>query len=174
MKIEDNRGTYLKVKMRKSTIEYAASLWMSNQKIIEINVQQTPNGIVVHTEGYVKLPLGGGEKDFSANAMNARVPRKEGWHAIEELWQKLSTLSGAATELTTNAPPPPPPQYQQPQSPQQKEAPPPPPASPKAKGRRQETQTPSKIPKFCAFCGTSLGERAEKTKFCPNCGEKIA
>jgi len=171
IKIEENRGTYLKVKLKKTLS--SAGLFVEAPKIIEINVQQTPNGIVVHTEGFVKLPFGGGEKDFSANAMNARAPRKEGWRAIEDLWQRLSILSGATTQHMPNAPPPPPPQYQQPQSPEQKDYPPPPPPQAKAKSRRQETQTPSKIPKFCPFCGTSLGERAEKIKFCPNCGEKI-
>ena len=66
IKIEENRGTYLRVKLKKTL--GSAGLFVEAKKIIEIDVQQTPNGIAVHTEGYVKLPLGGGEKDFSANS----------------------------------------------------------------------------------------------------------
>ena len=58
MKIEENRGTYLKVRLPKSGTEWAASFVMETAKIIEIGVSQDPRGAVVHTEGYVKPPLG--------------------------------------------------------------------------------------------------------------------
>lgn len=63
IKVEENRGTYLKVRLPKGTAEYAASFIWETLKMIEITVNQDPRGVVVHAEGYIK-PRWGKRRSF--------------------------------------------------------------------------------------------------------------
>jgi hypothetical protein len=181
----ENNPQYIKGKM-------GVGIWQAI-RYFQVSFMQAQNGVVAHTEGWISQAPFGGEKDLSANAIAAALPRREGWHVMERLWVALQNISSipqpsvpqSARAIPSQQPsyPPPPPRYQQPQSPQQTPPPPPPqyqqpsyqpPPPTKAKGGHQEAQTSSKTPKFCSSCGASLGERAVNIKFCPNCGERIA
>ncbi len=177
--VESNTGTFVRVRLPKSGTEKLASFVLENKKIIEITINQMPNAIVVHTEGFVKL---GSEEEFSPNAVMGGVPKRIGWNAIQDLWQRLMTLSGSQGQ-SMPAPP------QQPFKQQQQAAYPPPPpppdnkvppiiqptyASPKVASSIDNQAKPSGVkPNFCPGCGYSLREQIKKTNFCPNCGEKL-
>jgi hypothetical protein len=119
--VEENNGTHLRVRVPKSGAEKASSFVAEVLKVIEITIQQAPNSIVIHTEGFVKSPLGGGEQEFSPNAIVGGLPKKVGWKAIEDLWRRLLLLSSGTTQqmptpTQTVYPIPPPiqkPSYQQ-------------------------------------------------------------
>jgi hypothetical protein len=58
----------------------------------EITIRTELNGINVHTEGWVSM-FGVGENNFAENPTLMRVPRKQGWEIISNLWTKLEAIS---------------------------------------------------------------------------------
>lgn len=57
----------------------------------ELTFKQDRGTIVVHTEGYVKSF--GSEQDFSPDAVMGGLPRRRGWNAVQDLWNRLAYLS---------------------------------------------------------------------------------
>ncbi len=63
----------------------------------EISFKQDRSSVVVHAEGYVKSLAS--EQDFSPDAVMGGLPRRRGWNAIQDLWNRLAYMSpGSARE----------------------------------------------------------------------------
>lgn len=146
--MNDSRGTNVKIRM-------GVGYWQSS-RFFEISIRPDSNGVVVHTVGYTKA--WGQEEDLSPNAISGALPRREGWRAIEDLWNRLASPSAAL------------------------------PASPPSAGRsraaggqgpsraKQGDQAKAAVPPGvsvmlrCRGCGTLVPETA---KFCGKCGESM-
>jgi hypothetical protein len=178
LKIEENNGTHLRVKLPKKSFTQD-SLVMENLKIIEITIQQTSNTVMVHTEGFVKSPLGGGEQEFSPNAVVGGLPKKAGWKAIEDLWKRLGLLSSGPmqqmptpTQAGYAVPPPiPQPPYQhQTTAPtaQQRTYPPPSDGQPENQQKAPLSSSPqAEYPPPPSLEGVADGESQRKLQFPP-------
>lgn len=71
-----------------------SGLGFSLPKYFEVSFKPDPNGVIVHTEGWISV-FDIRERRFSKTALAyAGVPRKKGWTVIERLWQRLKVLSG--------------------------------------------------------------------------------
>ena len=175
MKIEENRGTYLRVRLPKSGMEWAASFVMETAKIVEIGVSQDPRGVLVHTEGYVKPPLGG-EQEFSASAVMAGVPKRAGWGAMEDLWARLGTLLAIVPQQVPYAAQQPwpvsPPASAPPQPSPADRAMPVPQAQP-GYGVPGPGHQPSVGPPQPATVGVQAQSFASPSQFCSSCGAAV-
>lgn len=123
--IVDDRQTYIK-------IQDGVGIW-EGIRYFEISLRQDQNGVVVHTEGYVKTL--GSESDLSPGAISAALPRRKGFRAIQDLWNRLGHMSARGPQAQTPAPSQPTPAQAPPQqapapAPQQRPPPPPPPQPP--------------------------------------------
>ncbi len=123
-------------------------------RLFEITLrQQDKDTVVVHTEGYVKVL--GGEKDFNPKALNAGIPRRKGWKAIQDLWNRLSYMSAGGPQAPVPQQQAPVYQQQAPAPAPVRQAPPPPP---------QPQQYP------CQKCGQPLSFIQQYNRwYCYNC-----
>jgi DNA-binding transcriptional ArsR family regulator len=61
-------------------------------KYFEVSLKSNPNGVTVHTEGWISL-YDVSERSFSKTALTTGgIPRKKGWEVIERLWNRLHLL----------------------------------------------------------------------------------
>jgi hypothetical protein len=75
-------------------------LGLTAPKYFEVSLRPQENGVLVHTEGWIGV-YGMSESSFSKSAFLGGIPRRKGWKTIEDLWNRLKSMS--------NRPPPPPP-----------------------------------------------------------------
>ncbi len=83
--VDDSSGTYVKVRMGAGA--------MQASRFFEISIRPDSNGVSVHTEGYTKA--WGQEQDLSPSAISGALPRRQGWRAIEDLWNRIASSSRA-------------------------------------------------------------------------------
>lgn len=126
------------------TIQMGAGISQA-ARYVEISWRAYQGGVSVHTEGYAKGL--GQEMDFNPSALGGGLPRREGWRAINDLWNRLMWLSSQA-------------------------APPGPPAAPVPAPAPAATAPPaaSGDQVFCTSCGTA---HASTAKFCGKCGTRL-
>jgi hypothetical protein len=67
-------------------------LGLTAPKYFEISFKSAENGGMVHTEGWIGV-YGISEQNFSKTALLAGIPRRKGWKAMENLWNKLQAMS---------------------------------------------------------------------------------
>jgi len=63
-------------------------------KYFQVSFLPAQGGITAHTEGWITL-YGFKDQDFSPKALAGGIPRREGWHAMERLWNTLQAFSKA-------------------------------------------------------------------------------
>lgn len=146
--VDDPRGTYVKVRMGVGA--------MQASRFFELSIRPGPNGVSVHTEGYIKA--WGQEQDLSPSAISGGLPRRQGWRAIEDLWNRLASSARAPPEAgtpagvgTAGAPP----------SRSNRELP----------GEKPAVDPGVTVMVRCGNCGALAPEMA---KFCGKCGESLA
>ena len=61
-------------------------------KYFQLSFKPAQGGVAVRTEGWIGV-YGVSEQSFSASALMAGIPRREGWHAMERLWATLRAMS---------------------------------------------------------------------------------
>lgn len=91
--VVENTWNYAKIRLEVKLRE-AAMIGAGGWRHIEATVNQAPNGVIVHTEGYV----GGGhftwgEQDFAPDVIMGGIPRRKGWKTITEFWSMLESMS---------------------------------------------------------------------------------
>jgi hypothetical protein len=65
-------------------------------KYFEITYRQDGDGVAVHTEGWISV-FDVSEKSFTNSILSkANIPRRQGWKAITNLWERLETISRPA------------------------------------------------------------------------------
>jgi hypothetical protein len=74
-------------------------LGLTAPKYFEVTYKPQDYGVLVHTEGWIGV-YGMSESSFSKSAFIGVIPRRKGWKTIEQLWNRLKTMS--------RLPPPPP------------------------------------------------------------------
>jgi hypothetical protein len=67
-------------------------LGLTAPKYFEVSFKPNQNGIMVHTEGWIGV-YGVSEKSFSKGAFFGGIPRRKGWKVIEQLWNRLKSMS---------------------------------------------------------------------------------
>ena len=69
-----------------------SGLGLTAPRYFEITIKSEPNGVLVHTEGWVSL-FDLRELSFvQRGVFTGAVPRKQGWAIMEKLWNRLSAL----------------------------------------------------------------------------------
>jgi DNA-binding transcriptional ArsR family regulator len=62
-------------------------------KYFEVSLKPDQNGVMVHTEGWISL-YDVSEKSFSNKILlSGNIPRRKGWKVINNLWNRLQTMS---------------------------------------------------------------------------------
>jgi hypothetical protein len=61
-------------------------------KYFEVSYRPQDNGVLVHTEGWIGV-YGMAESSFSKSALLGGIPRRKGWKTIEQLWNRLRSMS---------------------------------------------------------------------------------
>ena len=163
----------LRVSRKAEAAEWLVSAYWNNPALIQIIITQEQPGAIVRAEGWV--PSLGTEMDFSPDAVSGVLPRKQGWQAIEGLWQRLSILSDLHGQIHGSEQTPPPSAYPQssgtiPTAPPQSGTAPShmPPLSQAAQTSRTAGAGP--IPRFCGYCGKPI---SFEDSFCTECGRPI-
>jgi hypothetical protein len=64
-------------------------------KYFQVTFTPTQSGIIAQTEGWITV-YGLADSDFSPTALGAGIPRREGWNAMERLWNTLQAFSQTA------------------------------------------------------------------------------
>jgi hypothetical protein len=67
-------------------------LGLTAPKYFEVSYSLQEKGVLVHTEGWIGV-YGVSESSFSKNAFLAGIPRRKGWKTIEQLWNRLNSMS---------------------------------------------------------------------------------
>jgi len=67
-------------------------LGLTAPKYFEISFKPAQGGITVHTEGWIGV-YGVSEQSFSAKAIIGGIPRRKGWKVMENLWNRLKSMS---------------------------------------------------------------------------------
>ena len=84
------------VNVIENTLNYIKGQWGSGlwtaPKYFQVSFLQSQEGIIAQTEGWITI-YGFKDVDFSAGAVGAGIPRREGWHAMERLWRTLQAFS---------------------------------------------------------------------------------
>ncbi len=69
-----------------------SGLGLTAPKYFEITIKSEPNGVLVHTEGWVSL-FDLRELSFvQRGVFTGAVPRRQGWTVMEKLWNRLSEM----------------------------------------------------------------------------------
>ena len=132
----DPRGTHLVVQM-------GVGVWQA-RRLFEVTLRPAQGGFLVHTEGYATA-FASGEMDLSPSAVNAALPRRQGWQEINDLWDHIGQLSAQGQPAYAPAP---------------AAMPAAPAAAPQA-GSMYCPQCGAPLPasaKFCNRCGTRTGQ----------------
>lgn len=91
----DPRGTHLVVQM-------GVGVWQA-RRLFEVTLRPAQGGLLVHTEGYATA-FASGEMDLSPNAVNAGLPRRQGWQEMNDLWGYIGQLSVAGPTAYATGP----------------------------------------------------------------------
>jgi hypothetical protein len=67
-------------------------LGLTAPKYFEVSYRPQENGVLVHTEGWIGV-YGMSESSFSKSALLGGIPRRKGWKTIEQLWNRLKSMS---------------------------------------------------------------------------------
>lgn len=84
------------VKVMKNTPEYIKGRWGSGfltaGKYFQVSFKQTEGGIIAQTEGWIAA-FGLRDQEFSSHALMGGIPKRQGWRAMERLWNMLKDLA---------------------------------------------------------------------------------
>lgn len=84
------------VKVIENTPVYIKGRWGTGvataPKYFQVSFTQTEGGVVTQTEGWITA-YGIKDQEFSSSAIMGGIPRREGWRAMERLWNMLQDLA---------------------------------------------------------------------------------
>jgi len=87
IKVVDNQQNFIK-----GRIGLPGGIGLTAPKYFEVSMRQIMGGFLVHSEGYIGV-YGFSELGFDAHSFVGGIPRKQGWKVIEDLWNRLRTMS---------------------------------------------------------------------------------
>ena len=67
-------------------------LGLTAPKYFEVSFRPNENGVLAHTEGWIGV-YGVSELSFSKSAFLGGIPRRKGWKTIEQLCNRLKSMS---------------------------------------------------------------------------------
>ncbi len=68
--------------------------FLTAPKYFQVTFESAQDGVMAKTEGWITV-YGVADSEFSPTAVGGRLPRREGWRAMEGLWKALQEFSQA-------------------------------------------------------------------------------
>jgi hypothetical protein len=87
VKVIENKENYIKGRW--------GTGFLTAPKYFQVTFTSVQGGITAQTEGWITV-YGMADSGFSPSALGAGIPRREGWSAMERLWNALQAFSQSA------------------------------------------------------------------------------
>jgi len=84
IKVQENAPTYIKGRW--------GSGFLTAGKYFQVTFKETEGGTIAQTEGWIAA-FGMSDQEFSTHALMGAIPKREGWAAMERLWNMLKELA---------------------------------------------------------------------------------